>query len=57
MGYDDDELWQCLHKQIQSRKPENFIVEWVKNENFLQGFDYIGEKGGYAVRNKGEMAG
>jgi len=46
--YEDTELWTSLLNQIEKRKTENFLVEYLKNANGdPRSFDYIGKKGGF----------
>ena len=56
--YEDTELWASLLAQIENRKTENFLVEYVKDAGGgPRSFDYIGEKGGFPNKTQSEHVG
>ena len=56
--YEDTELWASLLAQIENRKTENFLVEYVKDAGGgPRSFDYIGEKGGFPNKTRSEHVG
>lgn len=58
MGYKDEELWQSLAKQIQSREDGNFNVVYLKTMNANpKAFDYVGSKGGLLMKTPNEHMG